>query len=132
MNGLKGRSMDHIGVCVPDVEAEAKFYQDVLGCTIKGKFLGSHGTYTYFLQDGQTVYELYQASQPMNPAVIGKIDHISYVSNDIEEDYKMAVAAGYKIWTRGIEAIPNRWEKGCRYFKIESPNGAQVEFCQVL
>ena len=36
------------------------------------------------------------------------------------------------ITTNGIEGIPEFWEKGCRYFKIASPTGEQVEFCQVL
>ena len=62
----------------------------------------------------------------------GKIDHISYLSNDIEADYQYCVNAGYKICTDGIEGIPYFWEKGCKYFKILSPTGEQVEFCQVL
>ena len=36
---IKGRPMDHIGVAVTDVEATAKWYQDVLGFEVFGKFL---------------------------------------------------------------------------------------------
>jgi hypothetical protein len=37
---------------------------------------------------------------------------------------------GYTITTNGIEALPTFWDNGCRYFKILSPTGEQVEFSQ--
>ena len=127
---IKDKKLDHIGLAVPDVEKNAKWYQDILGFTIKGKFESSlHGHHVYFLQSGDTVYEMFQ-SDNMNPAVVGKIDHIAYHSDDIEADYQYCVDQGYKITTNGVECCPTFWEHGCKYFKIESPCGEQIEFCQ--
>lgn len=130
---IKNRPLDHIGLAVSDVEADAAWYQEILGLSIKGKFQNDSGRNVYFLTtaDGSVTYEMYQDDTLAEDAK-GKIDHISYVSNDIEADYKFCVDAGYKITTDGIEGIPNFWEKGCRYFKIESPTGEQVEYCQIL
>ena len=33
---------------------------------------------------------------------------------------------------KGIQSIPTFWEKGIKYFKIMSPTGEPVEFCQIL
>ncbi|WP_343210723.1 VOC family protein [Anaerolentibacter hominis] len=129
---IKGRKLDHIGLAVTDVETTAKWYQDVLGFTVKGKFVGGGGNNVYFLQNGDTVYEMYQPGSGLIPEVQGKIDHISYVSDDIESDYKYCMDQGYEVCTNGIEEIPQFWEKGCRYFKILSPTKEQIEFCQIL
>ena len=81
-------------------------------------------------ENGDTVYEMYE--EAIDEAVQGKIDHISFVSNDIEADYAYCKDQGYAMATEQIEAIPSFWEKGCRYFKLATPTGEQVEFCQIL
>lgn len=126
---IKGKPIDHIGVAVADVETNAKWYQDIMGFTVKGKFPGGNGHQVYFLQSGDTVYEMYQ-DDSLNPAVKGKIDHIAYRSDDIDADYEFCRKQGYQICTKGVEICPTFWEHGCRYFKILSPAGEQVEFCQ--
>lgn len=133
MHMIKNRPLDHIGLAVSDVEADAAWYQEVLGLSVKGKFQNPEGLNVYFLStaDGSVTYEMYQ-DDSLAAGAKGKIDHISYVSNDIEADYKFCVNAGYDICTDGIEGIPNFWKQGCKYFKIKSPTGEQVEFCQVL
>lgn len=130
---IKNRPLDHIGLAVTDVEASAAWYQKVLGLQVKGCFANPNGKNTYFLTtaDGSVTYEMYQ-DDTLSADAAGKIDHISYVSTDIEADYRYCTDAGYKICTDGIEGISYFWEKGCRYFKILSPTGEQVEFCQVL
>ena len=125
---IKELKQDHIGLAVPDVEKDAKWYQDELGFCVKGKFF-NNGHNVYFLERKGTVYEMYQ-EDGMDPKTVGKIDHVAYTSEDIEADYKACVEAGYKVTTDGIEFIPAFWEHGCRYFKIESPCGEQIEFCQ--
>ena len=127
---IKGRKLQHIGLACSDVETNAKWYQDVLGFEVLACFPGPKHN-CYFLKNGDTVYEMYQ-NDALDPMVQGKIDHIAFESNDIEADYKFCVDAGYEICTNGIEDIPDRWEKGCRYFKIVSPMGEQIEFSQVL
>lgn len=130
---IKNRPLDHIGLAVSDVEADAAWYQEVLGLSVKAKFQNPEGRNVYFLStaDGSVTYEMYQ-DDSLAAGAKGKIDHISYVSNDIEADYKFCANAGYDICTDGIEGIPNFWKQGCKYFKIKSPTGEQVEFCQVL
>ena len=83
-----------------------------------------------FIKNGDIVYEIYTplGGEP-NP---GKIDHICFVSEDIEADYRYCVEQGYPMCTNGIQDLPTVWEKGVRYFKLISPSGEPIEFCQVL
>ena len=126
---IKGRKLDHIGLAVTDLEASKNWYCDVLGFEVIGHFYAGD-TPAYFIKNGDTVYEMYE--EAIDEAVQGKIDHISFASNDIEADYAYCQKQGYTICTDGIEGIPTFWEKGCRYFKLLTPTGEQVEFCQVL
>ena len=112
---IKERELDHIGLCVTDVETNAKWYQEVLGFKVKGCFFRT-GHNVYFLDNSHTVYEMYQ--EEMNPACEGKIDHISYVSYDVEKDYQECID--------GIEYISEFWERGIRYFKIKSRAGKRL------
>ncbi len=133
LNGLKGRPLDHIGLACADVEANAKWYQEVLGYQIIWKAPSPKtGRNVYFLKNGGVVYEMYQPNN-FPDTQFGLIDHIAFVSYDVEKDYQFALDAGYKICTDGIESIPNRFTKtGVRYFKILSPTGEQVEFQQII
>ena len=126
---IKGRKLDHIGLAVTNLEASKNWYCDVLGFEVIGHFY-SGSTPAYFIKNGDTVYEMYEQELP--ETLQGKIDHISFVSNDIEADYAFCKEQGYAIATNGIEGIPTFWEKGCRYFKLLTPTGEQVEFCQIL
>lgn len=127
---LKNRKHDHIGLGSRDVEADSKWYQEVLGFQLVGAFPTPDGGIVHFLQNQDVTFEVY--SQDVPDALVGKIDHYSFQSNDIEADYAYAVAQGYTITTNGIEGIPTFWENGVRFFKIQSPTGEQFEFCQKL
>lgn len=128
---IKNRKLDHIGMAVDNVEAAKDFYVSVLGGTVIGTFFcEGDPNPVYFVKVGEVVYEMYQ--EPVAPDARGKIDHIAYVSEDVEKDYAFCVEAGYTITTDGIEALPTFWNNGCRYFKILSPTGEQVEFSQTL
>lgn len=128
---ITNRKLDHIGMAVDNVEAAKDFYVSVLGGSVVGTFFcEGDPNPVYFVKVGEIVYEMYQ--EPVAPDARGKIDHIAYVSNDIEADYKFCVDKGYTITTDGIEALPTFWNQGCRYFKILSPTGEQVEFSQTL
>lgn len=123
---LKNRKLDHIGIASVDPENDVKFYCDVLGFEVIGNF-----GRCWFIKSGDVVYEIYE-SLDLPKDAIGKVDHVSYVSTDIEADYAYAVEKGYTIATNGIEALPQFWANGCRYFKIKTPGGEQVEFNQIL
>lgn len=128
---IKNRNMGHIGLATNDLEKDVQWYIDVLGFEVLGKFKNGEDT-VYFLKNCDVVYEIYPANPPLSPEVSGKIDHYSFDSKDIEADYKYCVEHGYEICTDGIEGIPTFFENGVRYFKILSPTGEQLEFCQVL
>ena len=125
--GIKGRDLDHIGLAVTDVEAAREWYVSVHGFTVIGTFDCGIGHNVYFIKNGTTVYELYQ-DDSLPADARGKIDHISYLSYDIDADYAFAVKSGYTVTTNGIEELPTFWAHGCRYFKILSPTGEPIEF----
>ena len=128
---IQNRKLDHIGMAVENVEAAKNFYVSVLGGEVVGTFFcDGDPNPVYFVKVGQIVYEMYQ--EPVPADARGKIDHIAYVSDDIERDFAFCVEKGYVITTDGIEALPTFWNSGCRYFKILSPTGEQVEFSQTL
>lgn len=127
---IKNRKMGHIGLAVNDLEASVQWYCDVLGFEVIGSFVCPDGTQVRFLQMGDIVYEIFQ---PIGGAAApGKIDHFCLESTDIEADYAYCVAQGYTFEEEGIQSIPTFWEKGIKYFKIMSPTGEAVEYCQVL
>lgn len=129
---IKNRKHGHIGLATNDVEAAAKWYMDVLGFELIGDFTAPDGTRAKFLKNCDVVYEMFQPAKPIPKELEGKIDHYSFDSADIEADYAYCVGQGYNITTDGIEGIPTFWENGVRYFKIASPTGEELEFCQVL
>ena len=98
---IKGRKLDHIGLAVTDLEASKNWYCDVLGFEVIGHFYADE-TPAYFLKNGDTVYEMYE--EAIAEAVQGKIDHISFVSEDIEADY---------AYCPGDAIIRDRFENVC-------------------
>ena len=127
---IKGRKLGHIGFGTNDIDATVNYYIDVLGFQLIGDFKSPADEPIKFIQNGDIVYEIYTplGGEP-NP---GKIDHICFVSEDIEADYRFCIEQGYPMCTDGIQELPTVWEKGVRYFKLISPSGEPVEFCQVL
>ena len=129
---IKNRILDHIGLQVTDAAAAAKWYMEVLGFALKGTFPDGENN-VFFVSDssGTVTYEIYQ-DETLPRQLQGKINHISYTSDDIEKDFAYCVQQGYEICTDGIEQLPQFWEHGVRYFKIRSVTGEEVEFCQKL
>lgn len=127
---IKNRKMGHIGLGVNDLDASVKWYMDVLGFELIGAFTTPKGEPVRFLKSGDLVYEIFTPVDGVDAP--GKIDHFSFESDDIEADYTYCVAQGYTFEEEGIQCIPTFWEKGIKYFKIMSPTGEPVEFCQIL
>ena len=127
---IKNRKMDHIGLGVNDLESTVKWYMDVLGFELIGAFTTPDGVPARFLKSGDLVYEIFQPIGGVDAP--GKIDHFSFLSTDIEADYASCVSQGYTFEEEGIQSIPTFWEKGIKYFKIMSPTGEPIEFCQIL
>lgn len=128
---LKNRKHDHIGIATNDIESFVTWYVDEMGFEEFGSCTAPDGTPIKFIRNNELKYEVFQPAN-VQPESIGRIDHVSYISKDIEGDYKHCQEKGYKILTDGIEEIPTAWERGCRYFKIAGPNGEAIEFDQIL
>ena len=64
---IKNRKHGHIGLATNDVERDAKWYVDVLGFEVIGKFPNGSGSNVYFLKNCDVVYEMYQADPPLSP-----------------------------------------------------------------
>ncbi len=129
---IKNRNHDHIGLATNDIEATVNWYIDVLGFKLIGDFVCPDGSPCKFIKNTDITYEIFQPVGGVKSEVAGKIDHFAYKSTDIEKDFAFCKEQGYDITTNGIEGIPTFWEKGCRYFKIASPTGEQIEFCEVV
>lgn len=127
---IKNRKMGHVGLAVTDIEASVRWYRDVLGFALIGSFTAPDGAPVRFLRSGELVYEIF--APPGGVEAPGKIDHLCFESADIEADYAYCQAQGYAFETQGIQSIPTFWERGIRYFKLLSPTGEAVEFCQIL
>lgn len=127
---FENRPMGHIGLATDSIEETVKWYIEVLGFRLIGSFTTPAGESVRFVQNGSIVYEIFQ---PIGGAAApGKIDHFSFDSEDIEADYAYCLEKGYRFEEEGIQEIPTFWERGVRYFKVMSPSGEPVEFCQVL
>jgi len=124
---MKGRKLDHIGIATPHIEDTVKWLEG-LGFETTGQFMAGEVP-CHFLSNGHVTYELYQPTDMEGDAA--RIEHVSYFSLDIEADYAQCVREGYTITTDEIEFLPF-WENGCRFFKIGSPTGEEIEFDQIL
>lgn len=126
------RKMAHIGLATNHLAEDVRWYQQVLGLKKVGEFSTPSGEPVCFLEGNGYLYEMYQPAVPVPEEKVGTINHVALESLDIERDYQYCVTQGYSISSEGIEEIPGFWKKGIRYFKITSPSGEEVEFCQIL
>ena len=127
---IQNRKLGHIGLATNDIEATVSWYIKELGFKLIGDFKTADGIPIQFIQSGDIIYEVFQPHGGA-PAP-GKIDHFCFESQDIEADYRYCCEQGYAFEAEGIQELPCVWEKGARYFKILSPTGEAVEFCQIL
>ena len=127
---IKNRKVGHVGLAVNDIETSTQWYMDVLGFELIGSFETPDGIPARFLKGKDVIYEIFRPHGGA-PAP-GKIDHFCFESNDIEADYAYCQALGCTFDTDGIECIPTFWDNGVRLFKILSPTGEIIEFCQIL
>lgn len=134
---LKINRLQHIGLPVTDLAVSQKFYEslgfmNVMSSTFNYK--GGTGNVA-MMKLGSIVIELYQMPEPelneIRKRADGRIDHIAFDVDDIEQTYDSLKSAGFSI----IENEPVYlafWEKGCKYFNILGPGGERLEFCQIL
>jgi catechol 2,3-dioxygenase-like lactoylglutathione lyase family enzyme len=134
---LKINYLQHIGLPIADLAVSQKFYErlgfrNVMSSTFEHKIgIGN----VAMMKLGNIIIELYQMPEPelneIKKRTDGRIDHIAFDVDDIDETYKLLKSEGYSI----VEDKPVYlafWEKGCKYFNILGPGGERLEFCQIL
>ena len=125
------RIHDHVGLATNDLERTVRFYVDELGFEEVSACIAADGTPIKFLRNGGLNYEIFQlAGATLDQTK--RVDHMSFVSNDIEKDYEYYMKQGYECTSGGIQRLDEAWENGCRYFKIKGPGGEEIEFDQIL
>ncbi|NML64027.1 VOC family protein [Hymenobacter sp. RP-2-7] len=134
---LKINRLQHIGLPVTHLETSRAFYQRLgFEVVMEATFPHEGGLgQVLMLRRGDLTLELYQLPEPELSRVKqrgdGRIDHIAFDVDDIDEAYATLQAAGFTM----LEPQPsflNFWDRGCRFFNIAGPDGERLEFCQIL
>ena len=98
------QKIDHIGIAVTDLEAEVKFYRDILGLEFEGyEELPDRGIRVGVFKIGQVHIELLQSTSP--DSAIGKfieskgegLHHIAFRAKDAQETLNRLSDAGVKL-----------------------------------
>ncbi len=119
------RDIDHINLTVPNIEKALEFYTGSLGFTVQDRYKNG-GMEFVFITNGKIVYELME-----NPLLkTATIDHIAYVSEDIEKDFQHFKEQDSSLLLGEIGYVDFLFENGVYYFFIKGAGNEKVEFCQ--
>ncbi len=117
---MKGRKIDHINITVPNIEKAIEFYTNVMGFEVANRFKKEKEF--VFITNGDITYELME-----NPNLKeGIVDHIAYVSKDIEKDYEHFLNLG--LTTTTLNYVDFLFENGVNYFFISGAGSEKIEF----
>ena len=119
--------VQHIGIPTADMAATEKFYLSLGFEKIFETMLGEQKV--RFFSKNNVCFECYNSAQAAMK--YGAVDHVSLNVTDVEEAYRQAVEAGYKVVSAGVEQLPF-FANGVRFFTIEGPNKEKIEFNQYL
>ena len=134
---LKINYLQHIGLPITDLAVSQKFYEGLgFRNVMSSTFNHNGGTGNVaMMKHGDIIIELYQMPEPelseIKKRTDGRIDHIAFDVDDIDETYNLLKSAGYSI-VEDKPVLLAFWEKGCKYFNILGPGGERLEFCQIL
>ncbi len=134
---LKINRLQHIGLPVTDLKASAAFYCRLGFSSAMSSgfdYKGGRGSVLMMRRD-EIVIELYQMPeaelQEIRTRKDGRIDHIAFDVDDIDETFGELKAAEFFVIEEGPVFLPF-WEHGCKYFNILGPDGERLEFNQIL
>ncbi len=115
--------LDHINLTVPNIDDAIDYYINVLGFSLKEQYQKNGMNFT-FLTDGNIVYEILE-----NPTLKQTvIDHIAYVSDDIQADFDIYNNQGLTI--SNINYLDFLFDNGVYFFFIKGSGNEKIEFCQ--
>jgi catechol 2,3-dioxygenase-like lactoylglutathione lyase family enzyme len=80
---MKGLAFHHAAMSVADIDATARWYEDVLGFTIEARFLIPDGTQAMFLERDGCRIELFQVEnpKPMSPERLSPREDLKTLGN---------------------------------------------------
>ena len=105
------KSLQHIGILVPDAEEAARWYIGKSGFLKKAEFMASGSRVIFvYSPESRVLCELIQRPRGSSEAEEiekngGRIDHIAYEVEDLEKEFEEAKACGMEI-IEGIEQVP--------------------------
>ncbi len=114
------KQIDHINMIVPNIEKALAWYNQNLGFNVTGRFM-QDGFEIVYLSNGSITYEMFENPSLTSPV----IDHIAYLSDDINADHAYYVAQGLQV--SPINYIDFIWENGADYFFVTGVGGEKVE-----
>ncbi len=120
---MNNYQLDHINLKVKDLEKTITYYTDLLGFEVSARFMGPNREFV-FITNGEITYELLEYPD----IEVGFVDHLAYISKDINKDYMYFKKLG--LTTTEVGFIDFLFDKGVNYFFIEGTNGEKIEFCE--
>jgi lactoylglutathione lyase len=125
------RKLEHVGVMVKDLETSIEFYQNILGFDLLDKFEANDPSITLaFLGDresGQVFVELVAGKETTFPDE-GKVHHLAFTVDDIEEEIKRLKPFKVIFTSGNITTLAN----GSKYIFFKGPDGESLELFQPL
>lgn len=119
---MRELKVDHINLAVPNIDEAIDFYTNTMGFKLENEF-SKNGLRFVFVTDGNLVYELLE-----KPVTVATMDHIAYISEDIEADYTHFKQLG--LTTTEIGFVDFLFNNGVKYFFIRGTANERIEFCQ--
>lgn len=118
--------LNHFGIAVKNLDASLVFYQDVLGAKVvyQGFIPAAKMDVVYLLISGGLI-ELLHTPKPPQDTEFG-INHIAFMSDDLDTDYTRLTEAGYS----GLVPPKAAGSGVGRLAFLSDPNGTRVEILQ--
>ncbi|TVX92010.1 VOC family protein [Paenibacillus agilis] len=123
------RKLEHTGIMVRNMEESITFYTEVIGMTLKDKFIHTDGiielAFLGFPEQDSVELELIQGYNDNLPAE-GKVHHLAFTVDDIESEFERIQELQIELINPEIITLPN----GSRYFFFKGPDGEHLELFQ--
>ncbi len=100
---LKINSLQHIGLPIVDLVISQRFYESLGFKIVMGSTFDKNGRTgnVAMMKHGSIIIELYQMPEPeindIKKRVDGRIDHIAFDVDDVEDTYQTLKSAGFSI-----------------------------------
>lgn len=116
---------EHVGIQVATIEASIKFYQEVVGLTLIDQFLHTDGDkkLAFLGVNDEIIVEFIEGYNPNLPEE-GKVHHIAFKVENIENEQKRLEEAGVEWISKDITVLPN----GAKYIFFRGPDKEWIEF----